>query len=175
MSRAAPFATRLPPGSAILAAHSSAGYADSFAQPVRGTPFVDALQAYLSMRTRAPRWINRLLALRDALAGCVGMTRTDGFSRRAERPSSLAAGDPLDFFRVLSVEPRELAMALDDRHFRVVVSLYLDEAEGRPQLVVISSAVAPRSRLGRTYVALIAPFHRQVVKAMLRRLASGAA
>lgn len=169
----APFVADAPDGSVIRYIHAAAGYADSFAQPVRGRAFADALHAYLTMRTRAPRWVNGLLAVRDALAGLVGMTRTEGFATSATCPGAIGPGDPLDFFRVLFIDARELAMALDDRHFRVVVSLYLaDRTEG--QVVVVSSAVEPRGLVGKAYLTLIAPFHRQVVKSMLRRLEAGA-
>ena len=44
-------------------------------------------------------------------------------------------------------------------------------ASGDRQQVTATTLVLTHNRLGRTYLALILPFHRLIVRAMLRRVA----
>jgi len=60
-------------------------------------------------------------------------------------------------------------MGGDDRHldFRVGV-LVRPDAQGGRELVVVT-VVHCHNRLGRTYLAVIAPFHRTILRANLQR------
>ncbi|WP_256658030.1 DUF2867 domain-containing protein [Pseudomonas sp. D(2018)] len=157
-------------GSSLEALCRTAYYADCYALLVPAMRYTDALQAYQEMRSRMPGWINRLMVVRDFLCRAFGMTPTKGFAIDSECLAGLEAGSQLDFFRVVSVRAEELVLRLEDRHFVVSVAVCLG---GGPagQLIQVATAVVPRTRLGKGYVRLIEPFHRQVVRSMLGRLA----
>ena len=60
-------------------------------------------------------------------------------------------------------------MGEDDRHLDFqVANLLRTGAAGRRELVVVT-VVHCRNRLGRTYLAVIAPFHRTILRANLER------
>jgi hypothetical protein len=63
-----------------------------------------------------------------------------------------------------------MVMGGDDRHldFRVAVLVRMD-AQGGRELVVVT-VVHSHNRLGRTYLAVIAPFHRTILRANLERM-----
>src|ERR1700730_3538521 len=77
------------------------------------------------------------------------------------------------YLPLLSKSAGELVMGGDDRHldFRVAVLLRTGAAAGR-ELVVVT-VVHCHNRLGRTYLAVIAPFHRTILRANLERAVRG--
>ncbi len=72
---------------------------------------------------------------------------------------------------MLSETPERLVAGFDDHHldFRVVVDV---TASGRGQQVTATTLVRTNNWLGRIYLAIILPFHRLVVRALLRQVAA---
>ena len=75
----------------------------------------------------------------------------------------------IGYLPLLSKSAGELVVGEDDRHldFRVAILLRTGAAGGR-ELVVVT-VVHCHNRLGRTYLAVIAPFHRTILRANLER------
>ena len=61
-------------------------------------------------------------------------------------------------------------MGFDDKHldFRVVVDVV---TSGQRQIITATTLVLTHNWLGRTYLTIITPFHRLVVRAMLQQVA----
>jgi hypothetical protein len=70
----------------------------------------------------------------------------------------------------VSETPARLVAGINDRHmdFRLVVDI---AACGQGQHVTATTLVLTHNLLGRVYLAIILPFHRLVVRAMLRQVA----
>ena len=62
------------------------------------------------------------------------------------------------------------AMGQDDKHLDVQVSLHKYAPAGQAPMVVVSSVVHIHNALGHAYMAVVKPFHRRIVRAMLGRL-----
>jgi hypothetical protein len=94
-------------------------------------------------------WIRALTRVRDAMMATVGVK-----SSRAVGAAAATRGPVIGFFPLLSKSAGELVVGEDDRHldFRVAILLRTGAAGGR-ELV----AVTVVHRLGRTYLAVIAP------------------
>lgn len=144
-------------------------YSDCFARNFVENPYDNALSAYLVMTSKAPRWVNRLLLLRDKIVVPFGMAPTYGFHAHQMQAPLLKCGDTLDFFDIVTIKSNELELQLRDVHFTVLISLYLCQ-ENTEQALYITSIVNTHTWLGKVYVSLIAPFHRLVVRSMLNRL-----
>ena len=123
---------------------------------------LDARKAAQRMMGRPPRWIETLLALRNALVAPFGL-KTSG-------AGEAAAGDVIGIFPVLSETPDRLVAGFNDSHldFRVVVDV---AACSDGQQLTATTLVRTHNLLGRTYLAIILPFHRLVVRSMLRQVA----
>jgi hypothetical protein len=141
---------------------SDAGFADAFRIEVAGTTLA-ARQAAERVFARSPRWVEALLNLRRLIVAPLGL-KTSAAGERA-------TGGTIGLFPVLSETADRLVAGLDDSHldFRVVVDV---AACGDGQQVTATTLVRTHNRLGRTYLAIIMPFHRLVVPAMLRQVAS---
>jgi hypothetical protein len=111
-------------------------------------------------------WIRALTRMRDAMMAPLGVK-----SSRAVGAAAAARGPVIGFFPLVSKSAGELVLGEDDRHldFRVALLLRTGTTEGR-ELVVVT-VVHCHNWLGRTYLAVIAPFHRVIVRASLEQAA----
>jgi hypothetical protein len=123
---------------------------------------LDARRAAEKMLARGPRWIAALLALRNYLVTPFGL--------KTSAPNEARASDIVGIFPIVSQSPDRLVAGFDDRHldFRVVVDV---AACGHGRRITATTLVRTHNLLGRTYLAIILPFHRLVVRAMLRQVA----
>jgi hypothetical protein len=151
-------------GSFYPAPHLADAYAVALAHDTIGDP--ERLARFLF--AQQPAWIGRLMTLRDALVAGLGLKT----ARQLKALDTGGGSRRVGIFKIYETTPNEVILGEDDRHldFRVSV-LYRPQANGTaavPQLVV-STVVCCHNRLGRNYIKLIAPFHRRVVQAGLRR------
>ena len=139
---------------------AGAQFIDAFSVTVEGSA-LDARTAAERMFNRSPRWVLSLLALRDLIVKPFGLTT----SKNARHLSSNRVG----MFPVISDTPERIVAGFDDSHldFRAIVDV---AGAGRGQRVTATTVVLTHNRFGRTYLTLIAPFHRLVVRSALRRL-----
>ncbi|MFO1111589.1 MAG: DUF2867 domain-containing protein [Bradyrhizobium sp.] len=141
---------------------AGAQFMDAYRLEIDGQ-HLDARQAALRMMARSPRWVDALLALRNIIVAPFGL-KTSGNTERLPR-------DIIGIFPVISETPDRLVAGFDDKHldFRVVVDVATD---GKRQSVTATTLVLTHNWLGRTYLKIILPFHRLVVRAMLRQVAA---
>jgi hypothetical protein len=83
----------------------------------------------------------------------------------------IAVADPALDAPVVSETPTRLVAGFNDKHldFRVVLDV---ASSGHGRRVTATTLVKTHNLLGRTYLAIILPFHRLVVRAMLRQVAA---
>ncbi len=141
---------------------AGAQFTDAFRIAMDGSP-LDARTAAERMMGRSPRWVATLLRLRNVLVAPFGLKTSDAGAR--------STADAIGIFPVLSETPGRLVAGLDDHHldFRVVVDVV---STGKRQQVTSTTLVRTHNFLGRSYLAIILPFHRLVVRAMLRQIAA---
>lgn len=139
---------------------AGAQFADAFRIEIDDRE-LDARRAAERMMARQPRWAAALVSLRNLLVAPLGL-KTSGASREAR--------DMIGIFPVVSQTPDRLIAGFNDKHldFRVVVDV--TPPTGVRQ-VTATTLVLTHNRLGRTYLAIILPFHRLIVPALLRQVA----
>jgi hypothetical protein len=141
---------------------AGAQFVDAYSIAVHGSA-LDARHAAERMITRQPRWAEALLTLRNILVKPFGL-KTSGAGGTAPRQM-------IGIFPIVSETPDRLVAGFNDSHldFRFVVDV---AASGDRQQVTATTLVLTHNWLGRTYLTLILPFHRLIVRAMLRRVAA---
>jgi Protein of unknown function (DUF2867) len=144
---------------AVLA---GAQFMDAYRLEVDGAA-LDARQAAMRMMARAPRWVDALVTLRNIIVAPFGL-KTSAATERLPR-------DIIGIFPVVSETPERLVAGFNDKHldFRVVVDV---ATSGQRQSVTATTLVMTHNWLGRMYLTTIMPFHRLVVRAMLRQVAA---
>jgi Protein of unknown function (DUF2867) len=141
---------------------AGAQFVDAYRLYVEGQA-LDARQAAMRMMARAPRWVDALVVLRNIIVAPFGL-KTSGEDRRVPR-------EIIGIFPVVSETPERLVAGFNDKHldFRVVIDV---ATSGPKQSIIATTMVRTHNWLGRTYLAIIMPFHRLVVRAMLRQVAA---
>lgn len=138
---------------------AGAEFADAFRIEIADTN-IDSRRAAERMVARQPRWAVALLSLRNFLVAPLGL-KTSG--------AGTGTRDMIGIFPVVSEAPDRLVAGFNDRHldFRLVVDV---TPSGATRQVTATTLVRTHNRLGRIYLAIIMPFHRVIVPAMLRRV-----
>ncbi len=74
-------------------------------------------------------------------------------------------------FPIVSEQPDRLVAGFNDKHldFRIVVDV---ATSGAARKVTATTLVLTHNWLGRTYLAVIMPFHRLIVRSLLRQVAA---
>ena len=141
---------------------AGAQFADAFSIAI-DDPALDARHAAERMMARQPRWIETLTSLRNILVTPLGL-KTSGESRTAPR-------EMIGIFPIVSQTPDRLVAGFNDKHldFRVVVDV---ANSGTLRNVTLTTLVLTHNRLGRTYLAIILPFHRLIAPSLLRQVAA---
>jgi Protein of unknown function (DUF2867) len=169
-----PVAVAIPPDARANGFYATPYLADAFAiglpADVVGNP--EQLARYVF--ENQPAWVDTLMGLRDTLVAGFGL-------KTAKQLAALSANTSnnsemrVAIFKIYESNAHEVFLGENDSHldFRISVQLRpatLGCAGSTPQLIV-STVVHCPNLLGRSYITLIAPFHRQVVQAGLRRAA----
>lgn len=151
---APPIANRLGP------LYAGADLADAYAigLPADATHDIERLTRFLL--ADPPLWLRMLLGVRDAAVAGFGLKT----SRQLRREAGTGGAARIDLFRLYEIAADEAILGEDDRHLDFRVSV-----QRRPSDIVATTVVRCHNRLGRLYLALIAPFHRIVVRSMLQR------
>jgi hypothetical protein len=142
-----------------------ADFADAFSRTVED-PTLDAIGAAHRAIEQQPAWVSALMRLRDAIVRPLGL-------RTANDPS-LTRLKRIGLFPVISSTPERVVLGFNDRHldFRLVIDVAARDERQRD--VVVTTLVQTHNWLGRTYLAIVMPFHRRIVPALLARDVPGA-
>lgn len=107
-----------------------------------------------------PKWARGLLYIRNLLLTPFGL-KADG-SNDAQTDA-----DAIDLFLVLEETKDQIVLGLDDWHldFRIVVDRI---AAGQMFRLRATTLVKRHNVMGRVYIALITPFHRLIVRSVLK-------
>jgi hypothetical protein len=108
------------------------------------------------------------MKVRDAMVAGLGLKTTAQLNDLPESDKAARVG----IFRIYSSNSDEVILGEDDKHLDFRVSLLRrGPANDGTHRLVATTVVHCHNRLGRAYIFVIAPFHRAVVKAYLRRAA----
>jgi Protein of unknown function (DUF2867) len=158
-----------PEQCAIASVYESTNLADAFAIELPLGTSGDPEVLWRFVMSRQPLWIGWLTRVRDALVVCFGLKT----ARHLAALGNEAEADRIAFFKVYGRSETEIVLGEDDRHldFRLSVLRTPDVSPVLGGQLIVSTVVHCHNPLGRAYIGLIAPLHRQVVKASLRRAA----
>jgi hypothetical protein len=152
----------LPPLSGVTHVYPSVNLADAFAIRLPANASADPELLARFIFSHQPSWIARLTSVRDVIVTCFGLKTARHLATLANDAKASRVG----IFKIYSKNETEIIVGEDDSHldFRVSVLRSSDH-------LTLSTVVHCHNRLGCAYILAIAPFHRLVVKASLRRAA----
>ena len=164
-----PTESTAPGASEIAALLPGAYFHDAWA--IRAAqPNLDALGQFLRVARKTPRWVERLMAMRNLVVSMFGLKNLGGLSQiDAEKSESdYGPGDRVGIFTIISRSAYEVLLGDQDKHLNVVVSVHKRvEGEGGATVVTVTTVVHVKNWLGRLYMFPVAPVHRIIVRAMV--------
>ncbi len=127
---------------------------------------LSALEAYLKVAATTPRWVNRAMALRNRIVGLVGLKDLGLLNAidRAKPASAYQVGDRVGIFSVRYLSEQEVILGDADKHLKVELSVCKTQNK-----IDVSTVVHINNTLGRIYMFFVAPAHRRIVPATLRK------
>ncbi len=159
--------TSVPEGALACRALDRVDYVDAYYVQT-GSAVRDLPEHFArTMFGHPPRWVVRLLALRDRMAAPVGLKTAAGLIH--ERIGHEHGGNDdaaLPGLQVLVRSEDDLLFGVDDRHLDFRISIRRTGAGGGLSLV---TAVKLNNWMGQLYFLPVRPLHQIVVPAMMRR------
>jgi hypothetical protein len=154
----------MPSNSVLAPLYAGADLLDAFAirLPAEASNDIEVLAR--AAFERQAWWIRALTCVRDVVMVTVGVT-----SSRAVGLAAAARGPVIGYLPVLSRSATELVVGADDRHLDFRATIQLRAVAENERELVTGTVVHCHNRLGRVYLAAIAPFHRVIVRANLER------
>lgn len=160
----------IPAASSILGLYQSPNLADAYAVKLPVGMVANPEQLARIVFAQQPAWATALMKIRDVIVAGFGLKTAAQLTAVDEAGRAGRVG----IFKIYKVADQEIVLGEDDKHLDFRISLLCDapsvHAHERRRLV-LSTVVQCHNRLGRTYIMLIAPFHRLIVQASLRRAA----
>lgn len=117
--------------------------------------------------TAAPGFVTGLMKLRDSIVGKMGLKTVGDYSKR--KKVSFEPGKDMGLFKMFQMNDHEAIIGADDKHLNFRVSLYVKPGIQNTE-VLISTVVLFNNRWGKVYMTLVSPFHKIVVKGMIKQI-----
>lgn len=118
-----------------------------------------------------PKWIERLLALRDKLVAPFGLKTSDSAPESTLSDDKWQPGAQAGIFRVFDRTADTILLGEDDKHldFRVLLSIERIQDEASKKKITVSTLVKRHNWLGKIYFFFVKPAHRLIVPAMMKQ------
>lgn len=149
----APDVSIVPADPAFIASLPGCDFADAFSIVVPRRA-LDAREISALVFSTPPAWAGALMDLRNAIMGRLGY-----------KAPKIRKGFP-----ILSESETEVVSGLNDRHLDFRALTRIEAVDGGSR-ITLTTAVATHNRIGRVYLMLIMPFHKLIVRSMMRQMA----
>jgi len=159
-------AVTLPGESHLFRMYETPDLADAYAIRLPKNTIADPEMLARFLFSHQSLWVELLMRMRDTLVARFGIKTSEQLQN--------SGGERIGIFKIYETGMQEIILGEDDIHldFRlsVLTQTKMVSAESASYLI-LSTVVHCHNCLGRIYITLIAPFHRMVVRSVLRRSA----
>ena len=141
---------------------------DAYGAPIRD-PSARVEDLFHAVFDHHPIWMKSMLIVRNGLVRRFGLVApTVAEILRPNTQSRYAVGDVIGVWPIFFLSETELVAGRDNHHLDFRLSV-LKRLEGDRPTVVITTLCKTHNRFGRTYLRVIAPFHKWGVQQLIRR------
>ena len=154
---------KIPNNSLILQDIKGFDYCDSF-QIIRNVN--DTIDKITTEIFIVPEWVDSMMRFRNSIVRLFGLKGGD--KRNVNIVEYYSIGSKAIYFTVIDRNDNEIVMAENDKHLNFRVSILLERGEINSN-VTFTTIVKFNNVLGRLYFLIILPFHRLIIKSLLKR------
>ncbi|MBU0923344.1 DUF2867 domain-containing protein [bacterium] len=150
--------TNLPQDTKVFNFIENIDYTDTFSTELRQDS--DIKDLYLRFVNTKSKTIDFLMSLRNKIMSIFGAKTVIN-----ETKGDFAVGNSLGLFKIYYIDEKEIISGLKDSHLDFCISFYKIDNK-----VLLSTLVKYNNTFGRVYMNIIKPFHKLIVKNMLKNL-----
>lgn len=115
------------------------------------------------------KWIEALFKLRNYLVKPFNLYTPENVVTKSTN-ERIIKGGKVAFFDVLEVKEEEVLLFADDTHLKAWFSVFIDN-DSVSKRITFTTTVQTKNRFGKIYLAVIKPFHKLIIKVMLKKVA----
>ena len=153
---------KIPESSIILNNFGKVNYFDVYKVTTEKVGTVDTL---INKLFSTPTWVDFLMKTRDRIVNVFGLKSNKGKSIKLYYP----VGSKAAFFTVVDRNENEIVMAEDDKHLNFRTSVLVDKTTVQTT-IYLTTIVHFNNIFERLYFLPVKPFHRLIVKSLLRQI-----
>jgi len=155
---------KVPEGSISSKSIESFNYCDSYRIGIISNDSVDAITTKIFS---VPAWVLFLLNARNRVVKIFGLQT----GKKINKANYYPVGSKAVMFTVVDRNENEIVMSEKDKHLDFVVSVMLEK--NSPELQVSVTTIVKFNRgMGSFYFMIVKPFHRLIVKSLVKNLAN---
>jgi hypothetical protein len=156
------------PANALIAKElNQASFYDCYSLTVPSHFYTSALDLYLKTVGQTPAWFNFLMTLRNKVVKCFGLKDLGGINQlnRQKSASEYELGDRVGIFSMIANSTQEVLLADNDKHLRVVLSVYQHPNTINSLLTTysVTTVVHIHNGWGKLYMLPVKPMHQFMV------------
>jgi len=152
--------SKLPKVSVIKEFINTIDYQDSFSVELPDSE-ASIKSIYLNVFAQSPRWVTKLLVLRNKIVKPFGLKVT----AEALTSESIKIGGKAGIFDIYAITENEIIAGDNDVHLNYRVSVLKSS-----KTLTVSTLVQYNNWFGKLYFFIVKPFHKLVIKSMLKNL-----
>jgi len=118
--------------------------------------------------TSTNRWVDRLFNVRNKMVKMFKL-KVSTIENKQPHELNITIGNSIGLFKILDKNENEVIIGEDDKHLNFRVSIYREKV-GYNYLLTISTIAKIHNSFGKIYFFVIKPFHKIVVKKMVRNI-----
>jgi len=150
--------TNLPQDTKVFNFIENIDYTDTFSTELREDS--DIKDLYLRFVNTKSKTIDFLMSLRNKIMSIFGAKTVIN-----ETKGDFSVGNSVGLFKIYYIDEKEIISGLKDSHLDFCISFYKIDNK-----VLLSTLVKYNNTFGRVYMNIIKPFHKLIVKNMLKNL-----
>ncbi len=150
----------LPSSSNINSFISKIDFSDSYEITLKKDD--DIKNIYLKLLLNSPKLVKYLMLLRNKIMSLFGF-KTEIIN--SNNIKDIQVGNKVGFFNIYFINEHEIIAGEEDKHLDFLVSFYK-----RDTTLIVTTLVKYNNIFGKIYMTFVKPFHKIVVKNMLKNL-----
>ncbi len=166
--------TQLPNGSILKQVALDCDYIDSYETTIntnKKLTTTDIAIAFHKSSADRPKWIRRLMKIRNAITSLFGLKDTQ-IDNTAINDQTFEIGKKLGMFEIFDRLDNELILGKNDKHLNFRISALTDNNQvSNETKLTLSTVVKYNNFFGKLYFIPVKPFHKLIVPVMLKGIA----
>ncbi len=132
----------------------------------------DIAKAFCSFALRGPFWIKILMKIRNSIVSLFGLKKSMNNVNNIDlKNENFDIGGKMFGFNIFDKKDNEIIFGKDDKHLNFRSSFLINNIEIRNlKLLTLSTVVKYNNWLGRLYFVPVKPFHKIIMKTILKRI-----